>query len=80
MNEENTYDNIPTRYKEYVGFPTNYSQLSLEQKFFVDSIFCAKLGIESDTTIYEIECIKDDLESALEVINKIMLELRGKRK
>mgnify|MGYP003627983871 CR=1 FL=1 len=80
MNEENVYNDIPARHKEHVGFPINYCHLSLEQKFFVDSIFCAKIETRTDTVLYEIENIKDDLESALELTNNTISELKGKDK
>ena len=77
MNEETAYNDIPFRYKESVGFPISYCYLSLEQKLFIDSVFDAKTQNETDSLICDIECIKDDLESSLELANIALTELKG---
>ena len=77
MNEENLYNDIPARYKDCVGFPTSYCHLTLEQKFFVDSIFYAKIETERETIVADIECLRDDLEDALAIAKNTLVELRG---
>jgi hypothetical protein len=72
MNRELMEENeqIPFQVLERVGFPTNYIQLSLDQKFFVDCVFNNSRDIFSENLrmqdkIYHLEDKVADLQHEL---------------
>ena len=73
MNSDETYNNIPTRTKEDAGFPANYCHLSIEQKFFVDSL--APVDIQSEyvvsETLEELNYLASDIQDTIEKLKKI---------
>ena len=72
MNRDETYNNIPTRTKEDAGFPANYCHLSIEQKFFVDSL--ASDDIQSgyvNETLEELNYLANDIHDTIEKLKKI---------
>jgi hypothetical protein len=77
MNEEEIYNDIPSRYKECIQFPINYCQLSIEQKMFVSSLFCAKLDTEKELIISDLVLLRDDLKDILTITENTLKEFRG---
>ena len=70
MNNAEIYEMIPFQVLERVGFPTNYIQLSLDQKFFVDCVFNNSRDIFSENLrmqdkIYHLEDKVADLQHEL---------------
>ena len=85
-NNEEEYDNIPWRIKEDLGYPSNYYQLSYEQKVFIDylldkvvemsdNIESLETEIEADQrTLATVEEMNVELEHKIEILQKQLEE------
>ena len=81
MAEEQVYEEIPNRYKEYVGFPLSYHQLTVEQKLFVNCICqvneeCDNMKKGYEDTVYDAENLTEELEASLELAKNILFNLK----
>ena len=81
MAEEQVYEDIPSRYKEYIGFPEYYHQLTVEQKLFVNSICqvneeCDNMRKGYEDTVCEAEDLTEELETSLELAKNILSNLK----
>lgn len=66
-NVESVYDELPTRYKDTNNFPNRYYQLTVDQKFFVDSLFEA---------CYSAIMVNPDVNEEIENLCELTAELQ----
>lgn len=70
MNNHLIYGMIPYQLLGRIGFPTTYTQLSLDQKFFIDNVFgnndkVAAENLNLVDKVYQLEDKVADLEHEL---------------
>lgn len=69
MTSEETYNSIAYYIKDEVGYPYNYTELSIQQRVFVDS-FVEEFDRDASEKISELQFIVEDLE--VEVSNLVL--------
>ncbi len=76
---EQGYDNMSYHEKENIGFPVRYYDLSVDQKFFVDSVFetCYAIVTRSVEVEEELENLKDLVDEIQNSTNAIYNTIRG---
>jgi len=85
MTNEENYNSIVYYIKDDIGFPFYYDELSVEQKYFVDS-FAENYEDSIENVITDLELTVSDLERDLAVaeiecrkLKKEIYELEGRR-
>ncbi len=61
MTVEEVYNSVAYYIKDDVGYPCNYSNLSTQQRLFVDS-FTEEIDRNEDEKIFELKSLIEDLE------------------
>ena len=61
MTVEEVYNSVAYYIKDDVGYPYNYSNLSTQQRLFVDS-FTEEIDRNEDEKIFELKALIEDLE------------------
>ena len=61
MTSEEMYNSVAYYIKDDVGYPYNYSNLSTQQRLFVDS-FTEEIDRNEDEKIFELKALIEDLE------------------
>ena len=61
MTVEEVYNSVAYYIKDDVGYPYNYSNLSTQQRLFVDS-FTEEIDRNEDEKIFELKSLIEDLE------------------
>ena len=62
------YNQVPYHHKEHVNFPYRYDNLSVDQKFFVDSLFeTCYISFDED----EIQTVEEEVTSLTEYVDEI---------
>ena len=62
------YNQVPFHYKEYVNFPYRYDNLSIDQKFFIDSLFeTCYISFDED----EIQTVEEEVNNLTEFVDEI---------
>tara|TARA_B100000886_G_C20043342_1_gene334697 strand:+ start:74 stop:382 length:309 start_codon:yes stop_codon:yes gene_type:complete len=65
---EHYYNQVPYHHKEHVNFPHRYDNLSVDQKFFVDSLFeTCYISFDED----EIQTVEEEVTSLTEYVDEI---------
>ena len=76
---EKGYEDMPYHIKENAGFPLRYYDLSVDQRFFVDSMFdsCYNIVTTEPEVNEEIENLKDLVEEIQNSTTLIYNAIRG---
>ena len=67
MTSEEMYNSVAYYIKDDVGYPYNYSNLSTEQRMFVDS-FIEEFDREAREKISDLRLVVEDLEAEVSIL------------